>query len=621
MIAKSGRHSFSFGLVVSLVLSCILDAQVFGQSEFVAIPPEQVKRYHFDFQRNLFPSPAAEKAERANYDLILKELERLKGHVADDAGNLLHALELNNRVQILFYRHYTYLYLRNAVDTTDQTSLAESDALESEVEERTAFLRQELLGISDRALTRLIARKPALNKYRFAIDTVRRYRPYTLSLKEEELLSSIAPNNSWPYDLYERLRADTPTVPAPQSTTEAKDREALFKQKYANRAGQRELYAFALMKLASLRTRLADVRHFPDAASEVYFNSYLTKTEVDDLVKQIAQKADLYKRYERIRADHVKQFSGLTDVNVWDLSLRPKNLRVPRFNIEQGTEIIRNALAPFGPDYGRELAALLDPANGRMDIVPGPHRKRGGFSKGFIGTDSVFFSGGFTGSYNDLRVLTHESTHAVHRQLMTSHQVLPAYAEGPHYLFEAFAIFSELLLPDYLFDHESDPLLKQFYLEQFLDGKGTIMFVVAPEVATEHAVYESVKRGAVKSADDLDRLTKQIYARYSIWAGKHDELKAKWMDIGLMYEDPFYDVNYIYGALLALKFYELFKRDPQHFISNYTALMRNGFDAPPDVLLRRFLNIDLRDPRLLSDALSVIQGKIDLLETSYHLAS
>jgi oligoendopeptidase F len=253
-----------------------------------------------------------------------------------------------------------------------------------------------------------------------------------------------------------------------------------------------------------------------------------------------------------------------------------------------------------------------------MDIVPGPHRKRGGFSKGFVGTDSVFFSDGFTGSYNDVRVLTHESTHAVHRQLMKSNQVLPAYAEGPHYLFEAFAIFNEFLLPDYLFDHETDPVLKQFYLEQFLDGKGTIMFVVAPEVAIEHAVYEGVKRGTIKSADDLDLLTKQTYSRYSIWAVKHDELKARWMDIGLMYEDPFYDVNYIYGALLALKFYELFKRDPQHFIPSYIALIRNGFDATPEVLLRRFLNIDLRDPRLVSDALSVVEGKIDLLERGYH---
>ena len=60
----------------------------------------------------------------------------------------------------------------------------------------------------------------------------------------------------------------------------------------------------------------------------------------------------------------------------------------------------------------------IDPANGRMDIVPAEHRRRGGFSQEFIGTDSVFYSAGFAGSYNDLRILAHESTHAVHRQLM-----------------------------------------------------------------------------------------------------------------------------------------------------------------------------------------------------------
>jgi oligoendopeptidase F len=252
-----------------------------------------------------------------------------------------------------------------------------------------------------------------------------------------------------------------------------------------------------------------------------------------------------------------------------------------------------------------------------MDIVPGDHRKRGGFSQGFIGTDSVFYSAGFAGSYNDVRVLAHESTHAVHRQLMNLNHVLPAYAEGPHYLFEAFAIFSEFLLPDYLYSHETDPLRKQFYLEQFLEGKGTEMFYVAPEVAVEHAIYDGVARDSIKGANDLDALTKRIYSRYSIWPEKHDELKAQWMNIGLMYEDPFYDINYIYGALLALKFYEMYKRDSEHFTPRYIALMRNGFDAPPPILLKRFLDIDVHDPRLVSNALSVVEDRINLLEKSY----
>ena len=614
------RLSFSRRGIATLLLCGMAAGQLFGQGgaqdTFVAIPPQEMSRYHIDFARNFFASPEAEKADRANLQASLKELETLKGKVAISPDNLQRALQLNDRVHVQYGRHWSYLYLRSAVNTNDEASYAESSALDAEVTRRTAFLRQELMQIDGRTLAAFIARKPSLETYRAAIEAVRRYRPYTLSLDEEELLSATAPNNDWQYDLYNKLRARTPPTTLPGGSDQ-KARAEAFKKGYASLAAQRDLYAFTLMRLASSRTRLAELHHLADAASEVYFNSYWTKAEVDDLIEQIAQKADLYKRYQRLRTDYIKKITGYQEVNLWDMSVRPPGVQRPRYNIIQASQIIRDALAPLGAEYGRELAALLDPANGRMDIVPGEHRKRGGFSQGFIGYDSVFYSAGFAGSYNDMRVLAHESTHAVHRQLMNRNHVSPVYAAGPGYLFESFAIFSEFLLPDYLYNHETDPLQKQFYLEQFLEGKGTAMFYVAPEVALEHAVYDGVKKGTIKGADDLDSLTKRIYSRYSIWPEKHDELKSQWMGISLMYEDPFYDINYVYGALLALKYYELYQKDPKQFVPRYIALMQNGFDAPPAVLLKRFLDLDLHDPLLITNALNVVEDKVHLLEQSY----
>src|SRR2546423_5990674 len=451
-----------------------------GQDAFVAIPPQEASRYHIDFARNFFVSPEAEKTDRANLYATLKELETLKGKVAASADNLERALQLNDRAQVQLNRHDSYLYLRSAVNTLDETSQAESSKLDAEVGTRTAFVRQESMQIDDRRLAAFVSHRPSLKPYLFAIESIRRYRPYRLSLKEEELLSATAPNNDWQPELYGKLRA------LPQVTR-----------------FQRDLFAFTLIRLAGARTRLAQLHHFADAASEVYFNSFWTKAEVDNLVEQIAQQIEFYKRYQSLRADYLKKITVA------------KESQPPRYTIDQASETIRQALAPLGPEYGRELAALLDPSNGRMDIVPGEHRKRGGFSQGFIGTDSVFYSAGFAGFYNDLRILTHESTHAVHRQLMNRSRVLPAYAEGPLYLFEAFAIFNEFLLPDYLYSHETDPVRRQFYLEQFLEGKGMAMFYVAPEVDVEHAVYEGVRKGTITGADDLDGLSQRIYSRYS----------------------------------------------------------------------------------------------------------
>jgi hypothetical protein len=41
--------------------------------------------------------------------------------------------------------------------------------------------------------------------------------------------------------------------------------------------------------------------------------------------------------------------------------------------------------------------------------------------------------------------------------------------------------------------------------------------------------------------------------------------------------------------------------------------MKNGFDAPPEILLKRYLNLDLNDPRLFANALRVIRNKVELL--------
>ena len=69
-------------------------------------------------------------------------------------------------------------------------SLAESSTLDAEVKARTAFMRQELIQMGDRTLAAFVLRKPSLETRLPFIAAVRRYRNYTLPLKEEELLST-----------------------------------------------------------------------------------------------------------------------------------------------------------------------------------------------------------------------------------------------------------------------------------------------------------------------------------------------------------------------------------------------------------------------------------------------
>ncbi len=198
---------------------------------------------------------------------------------------------------------------------------------------------------------------------------------------------------------------------------------------------------------------------------------------------------------------------------------------------------------------------------------------------------------------------------------MNNH-VKQVYASGPNYLFESFAEFNELLLAGYLAEHSAEAALQRFYRRQWLGIKGLDAFYGAQDALLEQEIYDGVLAGKIKNADDLDKVTIEVDSKFSNFPATTPELRNRWATVSLMYEDPLYDVNYVYGGLLALKYYQLYQTDREHFVPRYIALLKNGFDAAPDVLLKKFLAIDLFSPQLLIDDMSVLNARLDELENA-----
>lgn len=630
---NTGKNLMQYLLRISIF--AIFVVAVYGdnlQKDFQPIPEDLKSRYHFDLAHLFFADEAAAKADASRYNGTLSSLAELKGKSTSNAENLLHALQLYDEALVAYLKLDTYWYLRSAINTNDEISDQELSKLESEFAQKTAFVQAELVEVDKGKLQQFIQQQPKLEKYKFVIEAFSRYQPHTLSLKEEEILGSVDSSvTGWQFDLYRQILSSTKfaDIQSGSKTLNARAqradisndpnrevRQQGFLKLYEGYASQRNLFAYALIQTVNARNTVARLHKFEDAADQIYFNSFWSKQEVHDLLERVATAAELYKRYQKLRANYISKKKSIPDVAYWDLSGASLE-NVPRFTITQATDVIEHALTPVGTDYSKELNSLLDPSNGRMDIVKGENRKSGGFSKGFPGVPTVFFAGGFEGYYNDVRVLTHESTHAIHRQLMKNNQVLPVYAEGPHFLFESFAIFNELLLPEYLYKEEKDPDRRKYFLEQFFEGKGMALFFVGQDAMLEQAIYDGVTKGEIKNADDLDQLTRKISERFSIWNEKYPQLNMRWITASLLYEDPFYEINYVYGSLLALHYYELYQKDPENFVTHYNALMRNGFDAPPAVLLKNFLNIDLNDPQILAGPIQVLTQKVDLLEKEY----
>ena len=583
-----------------------------------------------DLARYYFASPDAEIAARSDLDSALAHLGSFRGQI-NTGQRLLGALESYEEVLKLYRRHETYLRLRCSQNRKDPACDANAK-LESEVNEKTAFLSSEILAIPEAQLRGFQSTEPGLKPYQFALEDIRHDSPHTLSGTEQAFLDRLQPEIAdWQYDLYEQILAgisfgtvETPTGSLDvarqrnllASHADAHIREEAFKRRLDGFAGRRDLFAFALIHTVRSQNALALLHNYTDAPARKYISLYLNPEQTRALLASMAQHGDVVKRFEKIRGNEY-QLSNHAQLRAWDLAAPQKDLTLPIIPLADAPSIFHLAFAGLGSEYQEAFDALLNPLSGRADILPGgaPDRYAGGFSTGFAGSASMLFIGRYDGTFKDLSVIAHEGGHAAHRGFMSANGVRPLYASGPNFLFESFAAFNELVLADYLAEHAADPRVRRYYLEQWMRIKGLDAFYGAQDALLEQQIYEDVSKGDIRNADDLDKLTLQVDSQFSTFPATTPELRNRWATLSLMYEDPLYNINYVYGGLLALKYYQLYTADREHFLPRYIGLLKGGFDSPPAALLRRYLSIDLSDDSFLKDDLILLNHRLDQLES------
>jgi oligoendopeptidase F len=605
------------------LLALAVSARIFAES------PASPAVLSADLSRYYFTTLAEEIAARAELNAALVALGRFKGQL-NSARQLLSALRRYDSIQNLFAKHEGYLHLRCSQNRKDAACDAEQ-ALGSDVNAKTAFLNPEILAIPEDRLRAFLNEEPALARYRFALSDIRRDRPHLLPEAEQSLLDQFQPQiGDWQYDLYEQIVAGI-SFGTVQTASGALDvvrqrnliaadpdehvREDGFKRRYAGIASQRDLLAFTLIHTVQAQTLLAKAHHYANAPARKYDSLYCESEGTRNLLEAMAQHGDIVKRYEKIRSQEIGGYYH-QPARAWDMLAPAPGFTPPITSLPEARSIFHEAFAGLGREYQADFDALLDPANGRADILPGgaPNRYGGGFSVGFTGGTSILFFGRYDGTFKDLSVIAHEGGHAVHRQVMSANGVPPSYANGPHFLFESFAVFNELLLADFMAEHSTTPELKRYYRERWMSIKGLDAFYGAQDALLEQAIYDGVAAGSVRNADDLDSLTLKMDGRFSQFPASTPELRTRWATVSLMYEDPLYDVNYAYGGLLALKYYDLYTTRREWFVPRYRALLKNGFNEPPAELLRQFLDIDFSGTALLNDDLALLSRRLEQLE-------
>lgn len=580
-------------------------------------PGPQRQAYRFDLSK-MYAGDAAWKADMEKARRLAAGVEALRDQIPGSPKALLSAMESFRDLTDVMVKLYAYGEFRMAVNTADRGPYDAYLALQAETAARTSFLSVALKDLTPSDLDGMIAREPGLAAFRYQLlDRIRR-GPHTLSAPEEALLSRLDPDlSAWAPALFQRvfdrtafteLSVDGKTLHVHrdfETLVRHPDREVrrkAYEAYYKAFAEIRDLVGFALLREMRALNTEALLRGFPTYYHETLFERYLTRDQVDNLYAQIEANAPLYFDYQRYQMERIRPKLGGADPEIWDMDLASGQEAEPRFTADEAVSLVEGALSVLGPEYARELNALLDPKNGRIDIVGGPNRDQGAFCEGYHG----FFLDNYQGLLTNVSTMAHEAGHGIHDQLVFNNRKSVLYGEGPGYMTESFAMFNEWLLRDHILKTSRDDALRRYVREDALNEM-MVLWEIARRAKFEMVAYDRVASGEITDEKGFGSTCVEVGKAYDLWFQKYPWLEDHWIRKHHYWSVPTYYVNYVVAHVLALTYYQRYLADPGGFAQRYTAMVRNGFDRPASDLLRDFLAIDLDDPQLLEETLRLIR--------------
>jgi oligoendopeptidase F len=613
-----------WALLFLLIGACKAEAP--SSANFDPFPSGSAARYHFDLARNFYRTPELEASEGRLLEAGLKRFQQSSVGALENADSFLAAFRAQDSLYLDVTRHGAYLDSKYFADTRNTDASERAEELRVLAGESFAPFESVLVSKPDTFFTRMEGTQPTLRQYRFAVETLRRDAVHPGSSRadvgskgRDRFFSTL---NGTDFG-FVQTPAGSLKVPQDWAAIASNPDRRVRREGYLrNQAGltkNLDVYADILVGTAKSLNKAARTRGYADYPEETYADRLLTRDEVTKFLESIAAASEVNKRIERTMIDHYRHILDVDTVHVWDLTVPEPGMDAPKFTITEATQAVLEATKPLGEGYTKELAKLLDPANGRMDIAPGPNKaQRQGFSTGLVGFPSLFYQGAFRGYVDDVVTLAHESGHAVQNMLMTSNGVLPRYAMGPSYFTESFAVFCEVLVLDHLYKTAPDKPHKIFYLQQLINQGPDGVFRNGWESLFEQHLFDRVGTDTTLTPDELEAMTQSTASRFSVWFGPQSERRQlAWLQPTQFFAWPLYHLNYVYARVLALRYFDLLQKNPQQFRDRYMGLLMNGYDAPPDTLLQRFVDMRLQDPALVDGAVHVLDSWLKELDALY----
>jgi oligoendopeptidase F len=562
---------------------------------------------------------------RADADSIAFE-SAYKGKLADlaksaQAGTgLAEAVRRYEAIDDLMGRLGSYSGLLHAGDTVDPARTK----FYGDVQERLTaasthllFFSLELNRIDDALLERAMA-DPALGHYRPWLEDVRRYRPYQLEDRVEQLFheKSMTAYSAWNrqfdatianlrFKVLGKSLAIEPTLNLLQDRSGEKRKTAAqaLAATFKDHVQEFALITNTLAKDKEIGDRW---RGFADIADDRHLSNRVEREVVDALVAAVrAAYPRLSHRYYALKA----KWFGKKRLPHWYRNAPLPQVPTRTVGWTEARNTVLTAYGAFSPKMA-EIAERFF-TDKWIDAPVRPGKAPGAFAHPTTPSAHPYVLLNYQGKPRDVMTLAHELGHGVHQVLAAPNGAL--MAPTPLTLAETASVFGEMLTFKKLLAATTDKKERKAMLAAKVEDMINTVVRQIAFYTFERAVHTERKNGEL-TADHIGALWLNVQHES---LGPAIELKPGyetfWAYIPHFIHSPFYVYAYAFGDCLVNSLYAVYENAAEGFAERYLAMLSAGGTKHHSELLAPF-GLDARDPSFWQSGLGVIERMIEELE-------
>ena len=550
-----------------------------------------------------------------------------RGKIANaqlDGPGLAAALAEYEALSALESRPSFYASLLFAADTQNQAAqqlVQRTREAATETSNLTVFFGLELIALDDAQLAALLT-TPALAEYQHYIEAVRRFKPHTLSEKEEQLLKQKRLSGQSAFvQLFGELSGSLRfTVPVDGEERELSDGEVMALLRHPDAAVREramtvflETYASHGLVLSSIFNNIlldhkvdCELRKYDDVVLPTHLANEIAPATVEAMMQAVERHYPVAQEYFQLKA----RLLGVERLKTTDV-YAPIEGVAESISFAQAQDLIVTAFGRFNEQFAAIALEFFQKRWIDAEVRAG---KRGGaFCAALSPAHHPYILCSYTGTGRDVATIAHELGHGIHYSLARGQKLLNY--DAPLVLAETASVFAEIVLTRHLLAEAKDQTTRRAILCDVLQDIYGTVFRQTALTRFEIAAHAKRQEG-ILSPDDIGNLWWNERAK--LFGDSVEMLPISrwgWSYIPHFIHSRFYCYSYSFGELLTLALFQRYLDEGAAFIPTYLQLLESGGSQRPEHALGQ-LGIDINQPEFWDRGFRVIKGFLaDLQET------